>query len=285
MVDDDGGGGGGSAAGPEPLPPPVFPLTDMAWVGELADFGVDDEDNGGRGEATGTAPPSADAELVPVLVGRVVCPRLASALAAAYDPFSSQETAAFAGAVGEVLEFGLDPHGGALQPVLAAPLGPLGAAVASLGCPVPGAFLDPASEGCRGARALALASLWQAAKLLATLRLWSGLLDPGALGGLAVGELLGAKVAPCLGQLLRLGACNGDCLRLGAALAAALPRSPAACGWGPAMARAHHQAPGGANHQAALPALLALLEATAREDGGCGDERRMAQLRAKLAPP
>jgi len=304
----DGGGpeGGGpkggdpEGGGPEPLPPTVFPLTDQAWVGELADYGVDDPGgiNGGTNGGTGGGGASseggggADAELVPRLVALTVCPRLASALEASFDPFSARESAFFAGAAAELLDFGLDPHGAALAPVLAAPLAAFRRASARLAVPVPSPFLDRHGEASGAARALSLGQLWHLAKLLGCLKPWLGLVDPAASGALVVEELLEAKAAPALSQLIRLGACNGDCLRLALALDAALPRSPSACGWGPAIARAHGRrtdgggGDGGTTGEApALPALLALLAATAKEDGSGDDEATVARLTAKLAPP
>jgi len=92
---------------------PPHPVTDLTWVSELADFGPSENDaSGSKTVDAADDKPSDDSEVVPKLVGLQVVPRLTTLLSsAAYDPYSSRQTRALVGAVGEVtLDFGLDPH-------------------------------------------------------------------------------------------------------------------------------------------------------------------------------
>ena len=124
----------------------VFPLTDLIWIGELAEFAADEhhppspqgkevpnqrlqdhEDQTGPewgapplnaidGSTLSSAAlrdPDPDSSLVPRMVALAVVPRLLVRLREAYDPLSRSQTRCFVGCVGELLDF-LD-HSGARE--------------------------------------------------------------------------------------------------------------------------------------------------------------------------
>ena len=113
----------------------VFPLTDLIWIGELAEFASDDDHRRAGGEdacsqlekeegldgeewgapqraVNGSVLPLAvlsdmdpDSSLLPRMVAATVLPRVVVRLREAYDPFSRCQTRIFVGCVAELLEF------------------------------------------------------------------------------------------------------------------------------------------------------------------------------------
>jgi hypothetical protein len=292
MADDDNGGGSGPSAAAAAAAASsasasffhadncVFPLTDLTWIGELADFAEekDDEDGDNTAVASGGEASAAlakekekegkvstdnnDASLVPRMVALSVVPRVAQILQGpAYDPYSSSMTRCLVGCVGELLEFELDPAKD-LPALLAAPLVSLESAVRHLCVPLAsiGGFASNGSSsgsecmfGSVGADVM-VAQVCCGLKLLRNASAWAALCDPTALAGLAVGGLLASKLAPALLHLLRLGPEAERHARTLALvhLPQALPPDPAGVGWKPAL-------------RAGAPVLAALVEALAQQ--------------------
>jgi hypothetical protein len=302
-----GGDRGGGFGGPAPLAAdaddaargtgePPHPLTDLTWVGELADFGQSDDAatslSGPSAAAASTAsfPSSrADSELVPRLVSLQVVPRVAALLNShAYDPFSARQTRALAGCVAELLDFGLDPHQGGVPLLLAAPLAALHRAAAQLAVPVaasPESFLAAANRASSrpvdealadlatdAGLALMVAQLWRGAKLARNACQWASLVAPSPLATFVVRDLLAAKLAPALVQLASPAPHGwnraGASLTLARHLARSLPDAGNhAAAWGPALRAAASQ----------LAPLVAALEAQAPGDP------HVALLRSRFA--
>ncbi len=189
-------------------------LTDLAWVMELSDFG----------DAAG----DPDAQLVPRLVAAVAVPRVVQRLRSHYDPLSGAQTRLLVQCVGELLEF--EPDAKVLRELLGAPLAALRAAVAGLCVPLLALGAPPV------AAAFAVRQCSAACKLLRQCGAWAALVEPAALAAVALGDLLGGRLAPALLQLARLGHAD-EALQLTVCAARALPPDLRAVGWRPALER------------------------------------------------
>eukprot|EP00615_Pteridomonas_danica_P006362 CAMPEP_0114342372 /NCGR_PEP_ID=MMETSP0101-20121206/9751_1 /TAXON_ID=38822 ORGANISM="Pteridomonas danica, Strain PT" /NCGR_SAMPLE_ID=MMETSP0101 /ASSEMBLY_ACC=CAM_ASM_000211 /LENGTH=419 /DNA_ID=CAMNT_0001476449 /DNA_START=1145 /DNA_END=2401 /DNA_ORIENTATION=+ len=209
----------------------IFPITDQSWVGELADFGVDDNEDNHNEDQEDHNEDESSVELVPRMVVKCLIPKIVLLMINGYDVYSFHMTKILVTCCGELLEFGLDINKD-LALVLSAPIEVFKQSISTLFIPIADkTTLDEDDEDDDDdAYMFMVHQICYGLKLLRNVCAWAALVDPNTLATLAIKDILIDKIIPALNQVVNLGRATDAC-RLTDCLLSALPPNMINIGW------------------------------------------------------